>query len=655
MSDPTGFVQLTPSMEDSNSQENRARGPLECVYQTQPPASANANANASSLGQAESKPPTHSVTSATSAGSTPEIVSRGHVHTPLNASPSDLTLVQSPHSSRFYPSPSSSHLTSHIDDAESDVDLPDGPWRRIWELRLLHNSQTRMKQSFAQMRQSFSQTTTPDDERTFSEDVPDMAISFAQKQGRCSLLYVELAHSALHMWTTSTDKQEREELIKLQQTYQLMCSKEQRRDVDEIPHASPKLLDYICFTALRIVAHSLALVQTLSLDPWEPPLQWLYMGHGAGSVFRKASDALEAGNHGMMSKFVNSPPIMRNAKDLILSDHSQLTWLLDHPSHPSSINAQTDQELNDEGVRSVYEKALAYTCSVLRAIDREESQVAIARRLGGFAVWVPIEFSKFIEQRRPRALVILAHFMSIWVDYDDIWLLGRAGEWQIRCIHKNLPMGGIIAWHEESQEPPKRKAAKDALPKERQSKLAKEHNISAREEREIKEAFALFAEPMDGEKEGVIPTKDVRRAMVNHHSALGLPPSKPELKEFLSIMDPDDDGHATYEPFLAICALKLHARDEGDGPDSAEVEEAFRLFTGAGSSAGGSGAGGFVGGDADLLTLAHLKRIAMTLKQDVDEALLRDMILEANGGAGVGRGVSMSEFEEVMRRAGAWK
>ncbi|KAK5630756.1 hypothetical protein RRF57_006471 [Xylaria bambusicola] len=190
-------------------------------------------------------------------------------------------------------------------------------------------------------------------------------------------------------------------------------------------------------------------------------------------------------------------------------------------------------------------------------------------------------------------------------------------------------------------------AAKGALPKERQSKLAKEHNISAREEREIKEAFALFAEPMDGEKEGVIPTKDVRRAMV----ALGLPPSKAELKEFLSIMDPDDDGHATYEPFLAICALKLHARADGDGPDSAEVDEAFRLFTGAGSNSNPGGADAA----AEVLTLAHLKRIAMTLKQDVDEALLRDMILEANGGAGVGRGVSKAEFEEVMRRAGAWK
>ncbi|KAI0598055.1 EF-hand [Biscogniauxia sp. FL1348] len=198
--------------------------------------------------------------------------------------------------------------------------------------------------------------------------------------------------------------------------------------------------------------------------------------------------------------------------------------------------------------------------------------------------------------------------------------------------------------------PRKRKTttAEDSSPKERQSKLAKEHNISAREEREIREAFALFAEPGgddDDGDEGVIPTKDVRRAMV----ALGLPPSKPELGEFLSILDPDDEGFAAFEPFLAICALKLHSTTSSTSTSSTEVDEAFRLFITGG---GGSGVGG--GGDGTL-TLGHLKRVAMTLKQDVDEDLLRDMVLEANGGAGVGRGVSRPEFEAVMRRAGVWK
>lgn len=127
-------------------------------------------------------------------------------------------------------------------------------------------------------------------------------------------------------------------------------------------------------------------------------------------------------------------------------------------------------------------------------------------------------------------------------------------------------------------------------------------------------------------------------------SALGLPPSKPELAEFLEILDPDDEGYASYEPFVALCALKLHAREPG--PAAEEVDEAFRLFTGGGGGGGGTD---------EVLTLSHLRRVAMTLKQDVDDQLLKDMILEANGGAGVGKGVGRAEFEEVMRRAGAWK
>lgn len=129
--------------------------------------------------------------------------------------------------------------------------------------------------------------------------------------------------------------------------------------------------------------------------------------------------------------------------------------------------------------------------------------------------------------------------------------------------------------------------------------------------------------------------------------ALGIPPSSPaELQEFLSILDPESDGFATFEPFFAICALKFHARDRDGygGRDSEahrrELAEAFQLFT--------NGADG-------PITLAHLRRVAAVLKEDVDEELLKDMILEANGGVGVARGVGMEEFDGVMRSAGVWR
>lgn len=196
--------------------------------------------------------------------------------------------------------------------------------------------------------------------------------------------------------------------------------------------------------------------------------------------------------------------------------------------------------------------------------------------------------------------------------------------------------------------PPKRKLGGAAQPgastRARQSKLAKEHDITAQEEAEIKEAFTLFAEPMEGEREGVIPIDDVRRAMI----ALDIPPKdKHELAEFTEILDPDEEGYATYPSFVAICALKLHARDQTSETHMHEVDEAFSLFTGTGE--------GRAGAQSSVITMAHLKRVAAVLKEEVDDDLLRDMILEANGGAGVGRGVKKNEFENVMRRAGVWR
>ncbi|KXH38269.1 calmodulin [Colletotrichum salicis] len=193
------------------------------------------------------------------------------------------------------------------------------------------------------------------------------------------------------------------------------------------------------------------------------------------------------------------------------------------------------------------------------------------------------------------------------------------------------------------------------IPRPRASKLAKEHNISAHEEREIREAFSLFAEPLKGySKEGVIPTSDVRSCLV----ALGIPPaSRDEQAEFIDILDPEAEGFVAYEPFFAVCALKYHQREERGGGEARrrEVEEAFGLFTGAGAGGSSAAAAAAAAGPRDVITMADLKRVAAVLREDVKDEVLRDMILEANGGAGVGKGVRREEFEEVMRRAGVWR
>lgn len=90
------------------------------------------------------------------------------------------------------------------------------------------------------------------------------------------------------------------------------------------------------------------------------------------------------------------------------------------------------------------------------------------------------------------------------------------------------------------------------------------------------------------------------------------------------------------------------------GKGGREVDEAFRLFLGGGVGGGGGGDKG----REEVITLGALRRVARVLKEEVSEDVLRDMILEANGGAGpagVGKGVRRAEFEGVMRRAGVFR
>lgn len=190
------------------------------------------------------------------------------------------------------------------------------------------------------------------------------------------------------------------------------------------------------------------------------------------------------------------------------------------------------------------------------------------------------------------------------------------------------------------QKPPKRRPQTSAPApppdkKPRQSKLAKENNISAATESEILEAFSLFSTPSSpSEKHGLLPSPSLRRAL----TALGVPPtSSSELKELLSAADPTDSGTISYEHFVAIAALKLENRSEQS--KRGEVEDAFRLFSGG----------------RERITVEDLKRVARELKESVGEGVLGDMVLEANGGEGVGRGVDLHGFEGVMRRAGVFR
>ncbi|EDU48865.1 FRQ1 Ca2+-binding protein EF-Hand superfamily [Pyrenophora tritici-repentis] len=199
--------------------------------------------------------------------------------------------------------------------------------------------------------------------------------------------------------------------------------------------------------------------------------------------------------------------------------------------------------------------------------------------------------------------------------------------------------------------PPKRRARTKAPPTKRPSKLAKENGLSAEQEAEIREAFGLFAvshPDYEEAEEGVLKKSDVRRCLIS----LNLTPEKSQMSSILSTIDPLDTGFVEFVPFLSYAAIAIHTKEHGSDEDedeggyqgesnAEEVNAAYQLFT---------------HGAAGPITLAHLRRVAKELREDVPDDVLRDMILEANGGVkGTGKdvgGVNLEDFESVMKRAG---
>lgn len=200
---------------------------------------------------------------------------------------------------------------------------------------------------------------------------------------------------------------------------------------------------------------------------------------------------------------------------------------------------------------------------------------------------------------------------------------------------------------------PKRKRAApqpstSAAPRPKLSRLAKQNNVTAAQEEEIREAFSLYKvdhKDYADSAEGVLETKNVRHCL----TALGVKIPRGEWPEVLETLDPEDEGVVGFENFFAFAAIHL-ARHHGEDSDEnygeededweqrEEIDTAYELFT---------------HGQAGPITLGHLRTVAKLLKEDVDDSVLQGMLSEANGGDWR-RGVGKGEFEGVMRRAGVF-
>lgn len=240
-----------------------------------------------------------------------------------------------------------------------------------------------------------------------------------------NLLYEIFSMSALHLLKSDPTNPE---LLVARQEYLGLSLREHRKAVGGL---DSKSADAVCFASSLILIDSFASLQDRSLDPYHPPMEWLQMARGAGPVFRIAFNALENTETAKIMTIARARPFLADGDVMFAeSNREGLADLLDQNIPGDVWDVETVQ---------AYERTLSYVGCIQLALKSGEHQMGICRRMMAFALLVPRRFVEFVEEKRPRALVILAHFFALASGMEDIWWVGETARREVRGISKVLP------------------------------------------------------------------------------------------------------------------------------------------------------------------------------------------------------------------------
>lgn len=263
--------------------------------------------------------------------------------------------------------------------------------------------------------------------------MPDMALRHE------NMLFGICALSATNIIRSHPDD---EEIYTARESYFIAALHAQR---EEVATLTVETAEVVCFGALLISITAFAMLQERSLTPYRPPMDWLQVGRGAGIVIRQSVDTILT-----LSQEADHPALMNaaNAYPNFGRDEAYFS-----PEHRVNFHGVLTQHLPsgddwaDDETRDAYEKTLSYVGSIQSGISCGEPVYAITRRIQAFPLLVPSKYIELLSVRRPRALVILAHFFATVAQVHNVWWLGdepfRREETtsmrEIRAIKNALP------------------------------------------------------------------------------------------------------------------------------------------------------------------------------------------------------------------------
>ncbi|KPM36587.1 hypothetical protein AK830_g9990 [Neonectria ditissima] len=306
-----------------------------------------------------------------------------------------------------------SERSSSTPRAEDKSDPPESRDRRKLELRLFYYYITEAGPSLAVDKDSSEFWIVP---------LPGLAM---QSDG---LLYSMYFMAALHQ--ARGDEANKEQHMKICHTYLDMAVREHAKEVSQL---SKDNLDILCLTSSMLRVYYFFKLKERSLQPYYPPTEWMRATGNSSAIFRQGWPLVEDNPGSIAFKMITNVPTILDDEAREGEENRQGLLHL--------LQRQKDHELEDwdAEVKEAYETTLSYIGGIWIAMNKHESPGMIGKKLIIFPMLVHKRFIDLVQEQRPRAMAILAHYFALLAMLRCFWWIGDTGRREVLAIAEVIP------------------------------------------------------------------------------------------------------------------------------------------------------------------------------------------------------------------------
>ena len=226
------------------------------------------------------------------------------------------------------------------------------------------------------------------------------------------------------------------DFAKVHRMYMNLAIQQQR---DALQNFSTENADAIFVASILLAYQSIRLIPDRSeSSAYLPPVQWMRMSKAIQIVVEAVMPVMRSDSVVAFILNLTLGPDFRDMKspEDPLASREQFKHLLDYDKFPEPGSPSPEE---DAKIKYVYGRVLSYVGDTYQSLLDKETPRLILRRIMYLPVLNPGTFINLVEERRPRALIILAHGLALAKAVDEHWWVRGLAEREVKGIQSALP------------------------------------------------------------------------------------------------------------------------------------------------------------------------------------------------------------------------